>query len=229
MDTYTEGWLALPLTVGRVRGGTCATPLPWRDLSGGGSRSASLGRAATWFCRAGDFAARADHARQRPGPVRKHPEWGRRALRSADRQSAMLLTLLRQRRAGAGPDRAGLHHHSPKEMRARYCISTAAGICRGPLRRLFLGETVPDARRILFMADSRAVMIPPVPGNRTRRILRAGLRAETRQRGSSGCGPRTTMLCKPVTRLVHVAVEPPPLRPRLRRRWAWHCCSRGRR
>ncbi|KUI34710.1 hypothetical protein AU195_09325 [Mycobacterium sp. IS-1496] len=153
-DTYTEGWLAVPLS-----------------LSGGYAGDRALHRyleTSRWWievCRPGalltpNSAARniSLHVRIMHVSVRdrvaRHPEWdaGRWGLPIS--QSAMLLTLL----GGSVAPALGLsalgHLTSPHEMRAvlhfnRYCGHLVGVRCDG-----YFPKTVADAWRILFMADA---------------------------------------------------------------------------
>ncbi|MCK0175863.1 oxygenase MpaB family protein [Mycolicibacterium sp. F2034L] len=153
-DTYTEGWLAVPLS-----------------LSGGYAGDRALHRyleTSRWWvevCRPGavltpDSPARniSLHVRIMHVSVRdrvkNHPEWdaGRWGLPIS--QSAMLLTLL----GGSVAPAFGLfalgHLTSPHEMRAvlhfnRYCGHLVGVRCDG-----YFPETIADAWRILLMADA---------------------------------------------------------------------------
>lgn len=153
-DTYTEGWLAVPLS-----------------LSGGYAGERALHRyleTSRWWievCRPGAILTPGSPGRNISLHVRimhvsvrdrvlRHPEWdaGRWGLPIS--QSAMLLTLL----GGSVAPAAGLfllgYVTSPREMRAvlhfnRYCGHLVGVRCDG-----YFPETVADAWRILFLADS---------------------------------------------------------------------------
>lgn len=153
-DTYTEGWLAVPLS-----------------LSGGYAGDRALHRyleTSKWWievCRPGALltpgsAARAIslHVRIMHVSVRhrvkNHPEWDAARWGLPISQSAMLLTLL----GGSVAPAFGLfllgHLTSPHEMRAvlhfnRYCGHLVGVRCDG-----YFPETIADAWRILFMADA---------------------------------------------------------------------------
>ncbi|WP_197373258.1 oxygenase MpaB family protein [Mycolicibacterium baixiangningiae] len=153
-DTYTEGWLAVPLT-----------------LSGGYAGDRALHRyleTSKWWievCRPGalltpnslarniSLHVRIMHVSVRDR-VKHHPKWDAERWGLPISQSAMLLTLL----GGSVAPALGLfalgHLTSPHEMRAvlhfnRYCGHLVGVRCDG-----YFPETVADAWRILFMADS---------------------------------------------------------------------------
>lgn len=153
-DTYTEGWLAVPLS-----------------LSGGYAGDRALHRyleTSRWWievCRPGailtpnslarniSLHVRIMHVSVRDR-VRNHPEWDTDRWGLPISQSAMLLTLL----GGSVAPAAGLfalgHLTSPHEMRAvlhfnRYCGHLVGVRCEG-----YFPETVADAWRILLMADA---------------------------------------------------------------------------
>lgn len=153
-DTYTEGWLAVPLS-----------------LSGGYAGERALHRyleTSRWWievCRPGAILTPGSPARNISlhvrimhvsvrDRVRKHPEWDAERWGLPISQSAMLLTLL----GGSVAPALGLfllgHLTSPREMRAvlhfnRYCGHLVGVRCDG-----YFPETVADAWRILFMADA---------------------------------------------------------------------------
>lgn len=153
-DTYTEGWLAVPLS-----------------LSGGYAGQRALHRyleTSRWWievCRPGAILTPGSPARNISlhvrimhvsvrDRVRKHPEWDAERWGLPISQSAMLLTLL----GGSVAPALGLfllgHLTSPREMRAvlhfnRYCGHLVGVRCDG-----YFPETVADAWRILFMADA---------------------------------------------------------------------------
>ncbi|BBY17750.1 oxygenase MpaB family protein [Mycolicibacterium litorale] len=153
-DTYTEGWLAVPLS-----------------LSGGYAGDRALHRyleTSKWWievCRPGalltpnslarniSLHVRIMHVSVRDR-VKHHPEWNSERWGLPISQSAMLLTLL----GGSVAPALGLfalgHLTSPHEMRAvlhfnRYCGHLVGVRCDG-----YFPETVADAWRILFLADS---------------------------------------------------------------------------
>lgn len=153
-DTYTEGWLAVPLS-----------------LSGGYAGDRALHRyleTSRWWievCRPGALLTPTSPARNISlhvrimhvsvrDRVRHHPEWDTHRWGLPISQSAMLLTLL----GGSVAPALGLfglgHLTSPHEMRAvlhfnRYCGHLVGVRCDG-----YFPETVADAWRILFLADS---------------------------------------------------------------------------
>jgi hypothetical protein len=153
-DTYTEGWLAVPLS-----------------LSGGYAGERALHRyleTSKWWievCRPGALLTRDSPARNISLHVRimhvsvrdrvkQHPEWDAERWGLPISQSAMLLTLL----GGSVAPALGLfalgHLTSPHEMRAvlhfnRYCGHLVGVRCEG-----YFPETVADAWRILLLADS---------------------------------------------------------------------------
>lgn len=153
-DTYTEGWLAVPLS-----------------LSGGYAGQRALHRyleTSRWWievCRPGALLQPGSAARNISLHVRvmhvsvrdrvkSHPEWDDERWGLPISQSAMLLTLL----GGSVAPAFGLfllgHLTSPREMRAvlhfnRYCGHLVGVRCTG-----YFPETVADAWRILFLADS---------------------------------------------------------------------------
>lgn len=153
-DTYTEGWLAVPLS-----------------LSGGYAGDRALHRyleTSKWWievCRPGailtpnslarniSLHVRIMHVSVRDR-VRNHPEWDSDRWGLPISQSAMLLTLL----GGSVAPAFGLfplgHLTSPREMRAvlhfnRYCGHLVGVRCDG-----YFPETIADAWRILLMADA---------------------------------------------------------------------------
>ncbi|KUI39033.1 oxygenase MpaB family protein [Mycobacterium sp. GA-2829] len=153
-DTYTEGWLAVPLS-----------------LSGGYAGDRALHRyleTSRWWievCRPAALLTPNSPARNISLHVRimhvsvrdrvkQHPEWDAERWGLPISQSAMLLTLL----GGSVAPALGLfglgHLTSPHEMRAvlhfnRYCGHLVGVRCDG-----YFPETVADAWRILFLADS---------------------------------------------------------------------------
>ena len=154
MDTYTESWLALPLSLSGGYAGQRAlhrymeTSRWWLEVSQPGAvlRRDSPARAISLHVRIMHVSVRAR--------VKQHPEWDSDRLGLPISQSAMLLTLL----GGSVAPALGLTAlgflTSPREMRAvlhfnRYCGHLVGVRCDG-----YFPETVPDAWRILFMADS---------------------------------------------------------------------------
>jgi len=153
-DTYTEGWLAVPLS-----------------LSGGYAGQRALHRyleTSRWWievCRPGAILTPGSPARNISlhvrvmhvsvrDRVRQHAEWDAERWGLPISQSAMLLTLL----GGSVAPAFGLfllgHLTSPREMRAvlhfnRYCGHLVGVRCDG-----YFPETIGDAWRILFMADA---------------------------------------------------------------------------
>ncbi|MDA2949450.1 MAG: oxygenase MpaB family protein [Actinomycetota bacterium] len=154
MDTYTESWLALPLSLSGGYAGDRAlhrymeTSRWWIEVSGPGAvlRPGTLARAISLHVRIMHVSVRAR--------VRQHPEWDFDRWGLPISQSAMLLTLL----GGSVAPALGLtalgYLTSPREMLAvlhfnRYCGHLVGVRCDG-----YFPETVMDAWRILFMADS---------------------------------------------------------------------------
>lgn len=154
MDTYTEAWLALPLSLSGGYAGERAlhrymeTSRWWIEVSRPGAllRPGSVARAISLHVRIMHVSVRAR--------VREHPEWDFARWGLPISQSAMLLTLL----GGSVAPALGLTAlgflTSPREARAvlhfnRYCGHLVGVRCDG-----WFPETVLDAWRILFMADS---------------------------------------------------------------------------
>ena len=154
MDTYTESWLALPLSLSGGYAGDRAlhrymeTSRWWIEVSSPGAvlQPGSVARAISLHVRIMHVSVRAR--------VKEHPEWDFERLGLPISQSAMLLTLL----GGSVAPALGLTAlgflTSPREMRAvlhfnRYCGHLVGVRCEG-----YFPETVLDAWRILFMADS---------------------------------------------------------------------------
>jgi hypothetical protein len=153
-DTYTEGWLAVPLSLSGGYAGDRAlhryleTSRWWIEVCRPGAilTPGSLGRNISLHVRIMHVSVR--------DRVRKHPEWDADRWGLPISQSAMLLTLL----GGSVAPAFGLfllgHLTSPREMRAvlhfnRYCGHLVGVRCDG-----YFPETVADAWRILFMADA---------------------------------------------------------------------------
>lgn len=154
MDTYTEGWLAMPLSLSGGYAGDRAlhrymeTSRWWLEVSRPGAvlRAGSDARAISLHVRIMHVSVRAR--------VREHSEWDFERWGLPISQSAMMLTLL----GGSVAPALGLTAlgfiTSPAEMRAvlhfnRYCGYLVGVRCEG-----YFPETVLDAWRILFMADS---------------------------------------------------------------------------
>lgn len=154
MDTYTESWLALPLSLSGGYAGERAlhrymeTSRWWLEVSQPGAvlRPGSAARAISLHVRIMHVSVRAR--------VAEHPEWDVERLGLPISQSAMMLTLL----GGSVAPALGLTAlgfiTSPQEMRAvlhfnRYCGHLVGVRCDG-----YFPETVMDAWRILFMADA---------------------------------------------------------------------------
>lgn len=154
MDTYTEGWLALPLSLSGGYAGERAlhryleTSRWWIEVSRPGAvlRPGSAARAISLHVRIMHVSVRAR--------VRQHPEWDFPRWGLPISQSAMLLTLL----GGSVAPAAGLTAlgflTSPEETRAvlhfnRYCGHLVGVRCDG-----YFPQSVSDAWRILFMADA---------------------------------------------------------------------------
>ncbi|MCB0924092.1 MAG: DUF2236 domain-containing protein [Mycobacterium sp.] len=154
MDTYTEAWLALPLSLSGGYAGERAlhrymeTTRWWIEVSKPGAvlQPGSAARAISLHVRIMHVSIRAR--------VRRHPEWDFDRWGLPISQSAMLLTLL----GGSVAPALGLTAlgflTSPQEARAvlhfnRYCGHLVGVRCDG-----WFPETVGDAWRILFMADS---------------------------------------------------------------------------
>ncbi len=154
MDTYTEAWLALPLSLSGGYAGERAlhrymeTSRWWIEVCQPGAvlRPGSVARAISLHVRIMHVSVRAR--------VRRHPEWDFDRWGLPISQSAMLLTLL----GGSVAPALGLTAlgflTSPHETRAvlhfnRYCGHLVGVRCDG-----WFPETVLDAWRILFMADS---------------------------------------------------------------------------
>jgi hypothetical protein len=153
-DTYTEGWLAVPLSLSGGYAGQRAlhryleTSRWWIEVCRPGAilTPGSLARNISLHVRIMHVSVR--------DRVRKHAEWDTERWGLPISQSAMLLTLL----GGSVAPALGLyllgHLTSPREMRAvlhfnRYCGHLVGVRCDG-----YFPETPADAWRILFMADA---------------------------------------------------------------------------
>ena len=154
MDTYTESWLALPLSLSGGYAGDRAlhrymeTSRWWLEVSQPGAvlKHGSVARAISLHVRIMHVSVRAR--------VKEHPEWDFEKFGLPISQSAMMLTLLGGSEAPALGLTALGFITSPHEMRAvlhfnRYCGHLVGVRCDG-----YFPETVLDAWRILFMADS---------------------------------------------------------------------------
>lgn len=153
-DTYTEGWLAVPLSLSGGYAGERAlhryleTSRWWIEVCRPGAilTPGSLGRTISLHVRIMHVSVR--------DRVKQHPEWNAERWGLPISQSAMLLTLL----GGSVAPAFGLfllgHLTSLHEMRAvlhfnRYCGHLVGVRCDG-----YFPETVLDAWRILFMCDA---------------------------------------------------------------------------
>lgn len=153
-DTYTEGWLAVPLSLSGGYAGARAlhryleTSRWWIEVCRPGAilTPGSLGRSISMHVRIMHVSVRER--------VKNHPEWDAARWGLPISQSAMLLTLL----GGSVAPALGLyllgHLTSPREMRAvlhfnRYCGYLVGVRCDG-----YFPETVADAWRILLLADA---------------------------------------------------------------------------
>lgn len=154
MDTYTEGWLALPLSLSGGYAGARAlhrymeTSRWWIEVSKPGAilDPGSAARNISMHVRIMHVSVRAR--------VKQHPEWDFDRWGLPISQSAMLLTLL----GGSVAPALGLtllgYLTSPREIRAvlhfnRYCGHLVGVRCTD-----YFPQTAMDAWRILFMADS---------------------------------------------------------------------------
>lgn len=154
MDTYTEAWLALPLSLSGGYAGARAlhryleTSRWWIEVSRPGAilRPGSPARNISMHVRIMHVSVRAR--------VREHPEWDFERWGLPISQSAMLLTLL----GGSVAPALGLTAlgfiTSPREVRAvlhfnRYCGHLVGVRCDN-----YFPESAMDAWRILFMADA---------------------------------------------------------------------------
>jgi hypothetical protein len=153
-DTYTEGWLAVPLSLSGGYAGQRAlhryleTSRWWIEVCRPGAilTPGSLARNISLHVRIMHVSVR--------DRVKKHPEWDTERWGLPISQSAMLLTLL----GGSVAPAAGLyllgHLTSPREMAAvlhfnRYCGHLVGVRCDG-----YFPETPAEAWRILLMADA---------------------------------------------------------------------------
>jgi len=154
MDTYTESWLALPLSLSGGYAGERAlhrymeTSRWWMEVSKPGAvlTPGSVARSISMHVRIMHVSVRAR--------VKGHPEWDYQRWGLPISQSAMMLTLL----GGSVAPALGLtalgYITTRREVRAvlhfnRYCGYLVGDRCDG-----YFPETIMDAWRILFMADS---------------------------------------------------------------------------
>lgn len=154
MDTYTESWLALPLSLSGGYAGDRAlhrymeTSRWWLEVSKPGAvlTRGSVARSISMHVRVMHVSVRER--------VKGHQEWDDERWGLPISQSAMMLTLL----GGSVAPALGLTAlgfiTSPREMRAvlhfnRYCGYLVGVRCDG-----YFPETVMDAWRILYMADA---------------------------------------------------------------------------
>lgn len=154
MDTYTEAWLALPLSLSGGYAGARAlhrymeTSRWWIEVTKPGAilTPGSLARDISMHVRIMHVSVRAR--------VKQHPEWDYQQWGLPISQSAMLLTLL----GGSVAPALGLtmlgYLTSPREMRAVLHFNRYCGYLVGVRCADYFPETVLDAWRILFMADS---------------------------------------------------------------------------
>lgn len=153
-DTYTEGWLAVPLSLSGGYAGQRAlhryleTSRWWIEVCRPGAilTPGSLGRNISLHVRIMHVSVR--------DRVKQHPEWDAQRWGLPISQSAMLLTLL----GGSIAPAFGLfllgHLTSPREMRAVLHFNRYCGHLVGVRCDSYFPETIADAWRILFMADS---------------------------------------------------------------------------
>lgn len=154
MDTYTESWLALPLSLSGGYAGERAlhrymeTSRWWLEVSQPGAllRRGSAARAISLHVRIMHVSVRAR--------VKKHPEWDEQRWGLPISQSAMLLTLL----GGSVAPALGLtalgYITSPHEVRAVLHFNRYCGYLIGVRCEDYFPQTALDGWRILFMADA---------------------------------------------------------------------------
>lgn len=154
LDTYTEGWLAMPLSLSGGYAGERAlnryleTSRWWIEVCKPGAllTPGSLARDISMHVRIMHVSVRAR--------VKQHPEWDNRRWGLPISQSAMLLTLL----GGSVAPALGLfllgHITSPAEMRAVLHFNRYCGYLVGVRCTDYFPQTVLDGWRILFMADA---------------------------------------------------------------------------
>ena len=154
MDTYTEAWLALPLSLSGGYAGERAlhryieTSRWWLEVSRPGAVLTKGSRA-----RAISLHVRVMHVSVR-GRVAEHPEWDATRFGLPISQSAMMLTLL----GGSVAPALGLyalgHVTTPREMRAVLHFNRYLGHLVGVQCDDYFPETVLDAWRILYKCDA---------------------------------------------------------------------------
>lgn len=198
-DTYTEGWLAVPLSLSGGYAGRRAlhryleTSRWWIEVCRPGAilTPGSPGRSISLHVRIMHVSVRER--------VRQHPEWDEQRWGLPISQSAMLLTLL----GGSVAPALGLfllgHVTSPAEMRAvlhfnRYCGHLVGVRCEG-----YFPETLADAWRILLMADSARSHDSGSDGAELVESFVPAFAPPRRTAGSVGCGPNTTTGCRRAT------------------------------
>jgi hypothetical protein len=154
MDTYTEAWLALPLSLSGGYAGARAlhrymeTSRWWIEVTKPGAilTPGSPARNISLHVRVMHVSVRAR--------VKGHPEWDYEQLGLPISQSAMLLTLL----GGSVAPALGLtmlgYLTSPREARAVLHFNRYCGYLVGVRCADYFPETVLDAWRLLFLADS---------------------------------------------------------------------------
>ena len=154
MDTYTEGWLAMPLSLSGGYAGKRAlhryleTSKYWIEVSKPGAvlTAGSMARSISMHVRIMHVSIRAR--------VVEHREWDAARWGLPISQSAMLLTLL----GGSVAPALGLYLlgylTSPREMRAVLHFNRYCGHLLGVRCSDYFPETVLDGWRILFLADS---------------------------------------------------------------------------
>lgn len=154
MDTYTEGWLAVPLSLSGGYAGERAlnryleTTRWWLEVCRPGAvlQQGSLARAISLHVRIMHVSVRAR--------VAEHPEWDADRWGLPISQSAMMLTLL----GGSVAPALGLlalgYLTSRKEMRAVLHFNRYLGHLVGVRCDDYFPETALDAWRILFMCDA---------------------------------------------------------------------------
>ena len=154
MDTYTEAWLALPLSLSGGYAGERAlhryleTSRWWIEVSRPGAvlQRGSLARAISLHVRVMHVSVRAR--------VREHPEWDFQRWGLPISQSAMLLTLLGGSIAPALGLTALGFLTSPRETRAVLHFNRYCGYLVGVRCEDYFPRSVAEGWRILFMADA---------------------------------------------------------------------------
>lgn len=154
LDTYTEGWLAIPLSLSGGYAGDRAlhryleTSRWWIEVSRPGAllTPGSLARSISMHVRIMHVSIRAR--------VAEHPEWDSRRWGLPISQSAMLLTLL----GGSVAPALGLMPlgfiTSPAEIRAVLHFNRYCGYLVGVRCDDYFPQNMLDGWRILFMADA---------------------------------------------------------------------------